>query len=266
MNKRSSVYSFPSTTLLITHYNRSKSLENLLLGFRKLQCVFAEIIVSDDGSSLEHLLVLRNLQKKYSFKLIEAEKNKGLGNNINKGQDAVRTPFTLYVQEDFEPLEIFPEKLVVSHDFMECDATLDIVRYYAFWPYPYLKAYKNGFFQMYVKRLGLDYGKIYCYADTPHLRRTNFLQKFGRYAEGIKGDRTEYKMCISFIQKKGKGLFYYDCNSLFKHENSTEEPSTMDRRSWRQSNNFFIKFLRETYRQLKYNGDILLMKTPKNTI
>ena len=33
----------------------------------------------------------------------------GLGNNINKGQDAVKTPLTLYVQEDFTPAAIFPE-------------------------------------------------------------------------------------------------------------------------------------------------------------
>lgn len=260
------MYNFPFTTLLITHYNRSRSLEHLLQSFETLHCKFAEIIVSDDGSSIEHLQTLRALQERYPFKLIGTEKNKGLGNNINKGQDAVRTPYTLYVQEDFEPLSMFPEKLVNSHEFMENDTTIDIVRYYAFWPYPYLKNYGKGFFQMYPKILGIDYGKVYCYADTPHLRRSNFFQKFGRYAEGIKGDRMEYKMCISFIQNKGKGLFYFDCNSLFKHENSIEEPSTMDRRSWRQANNFFIKFLRESYRQIKYNGDILLSKSHKSTI
>ena len=260
------MYSFPLITLLITHYNRSNSLAHLLSSFNDLNCAFAQIVVSDDGSDLEHLQSVRALRNRYQFRLIETEKNKGLGNKINKGQDAVTTPYTLYIQEDFEPLSVFPEKLVDSQSFMEKDMSIDIIRYYAFWPYPYLKPYDKGFFQMFVKKLGVDYRKIYCYADTPHLRRTTFLKKFGRYAEGVRGDRMEYKMCISFIQNKGRGLFYYNCNELFKHENSLEEPSTMNRESWRQGNNTFIKLLRETYRQLKYNGDILVMKSNKKTI
>lgn len=259
------MYNFPLITLLITHYNRSKSLEHLLLSFDNLNCTFGQIVVSDDGSDSEHIQAVRALKKKYLFRLIETATNKGLGNNINKGQDAVQTPYTLYIQEDFEPLNAFPERLVDSQDFMNKDISIDIIRYYAFWPHPYLKPYGKGFFQMYVKMFGRDYGKVYCYADTPHLRRSSFFQKFGKYAEGIKGDRTEYKMCISFIQNGGKGLFYYDCNSLFRHENSLEEPSTMNRQSWRQKNNIFIKILRETYRQIKYNGDILLMKNHKST-
>lgn len=251
---------FPLITLLITHFNRSKSLERLLSRFMDLDCEFGDIVVSDDGSSSEHLKAVRDLQKKFSFRLIESNENKGLGNNINKGQDAVFTQYTLYVQEDFEPLSIFPEKLLDSQGFMEDDKTLDIVRYYAFWPYPYLKNYAKGFFQMYWKMLGANYGKIYCYADTPHLRRSNFLEKFGRYEESITGDRMEYKMCISFIQKKGKGLFYYDCNSLFRHENSSEEPSTMERQSWKHGNNFFIMLARQLYRQIRYNADVFLIK------
>ena len=50
--------------------------------------------------------------------------------------------------------------------------------------------------------------KIYQYSDHPHLRKSSFLTKFGRYQEGIKGDKTEYNMCVSFIKNKGKGLFF----------------------------------------------------------
>src|SRR5690606_26652844 len=108
------------------------------------------------------------------------------------------------------------------------------------------------------KPFALNYHKIYRYADTPHLRRSTFFEKFGRYREGLPGDRTEYRMCISFIQNNGSGLFYNDCRSLFVHENSLEEPSTMVRVNWKQSNSFFVRVLRNLYRQIKYNVDILV--------
>ncbi len=45
---------FPDITLLITHYNRSSSLERLLAAMQRTQCSFGEIIVSDDGSKPEY--------------------------------------------------------------------------------------------------------------------------------------------------------------------------------------------------------------------
>lgn len=48
-------FEFPEVTLVITHYNRSTSLERLLQSIKDLKCSFNEIIVSDDGSKLEHL-------------------------------------------------------------------------------------------------------------------------------------------------------------------------------------------------------------------
>ncbi len=102
---------FSTVTLLITHYNRSKSLERLLSAFKQWDCVFGDVVVSDDGSKPEHIEYLEALQQKYPFRLVKTPVNKGLGNNINKGQDAVTTPYTLYVQEDFIPTDLFRERL-----------------------------------------------------------------------------------------------------------------------------------------------------------
>lgn len=253
------MYNFSQITLLVTHFNRSRSLENLLQSFEALNCIFADIVISDDGSKHEHLHYINVLKTKYPIRVIQAVQNKGLGNNINKGQDEVRTPYTLYVQEDFEALPIFPQKLADSFKFMEDDRSLDIIRFWAYSPYPYLEPVGKGFSEMKIKPFATDYTKIYCYGDTPHLRRSNFFERFGRYAEGLSGDRTEYKMCISFIQNKGRGLFYNECRNLFTHENSPSEPSTMVRVSWRQGNNWLLKRVRNIYRQVKYNYDILMM-------
>lgn len=253
------MHSFPEITLLITHFNRSKSLENLLMTFKSLGCEFGDIVISDDGSNIDHLTYIEYLKTKYSMRIVTSSKNRGLGNNINKGQDEVRTAYTLYVQEDFEPQPLFPSKLKISLGFLDDNPGLDLVRFWSYYRYPYLKPFSDGFSEMYLKPFSSDYSKIYCYGDTPHLRRSTFLKKFGRYKEGISGDRTEYKMCISFIQNQGKGLFYDDCRTLFFHENSEDEPSTMKRVSWRHGNNLFLKILRSLYRQIKYNYDILMM-------
>jgi glycosyltransferase involved in cell wall biosynthesis len=48
-------YFFKDVTLLVTHYNRSQSLEQLLNSFVQLDCRFEDIVVSDDGSRPEHI-------------------------------------------------------------------------------------------------------------------------------------------------------------------------------------------------------------------
>jgi len=251
---------FKGVTLLVTHYNRSSSLERLLNAFGHLECRFEDIVVSDDGSAAEQIAYLEELQKTHAFRLIKTAVNKGLGNNINKGQEAVSTPYTLYVQEDFVPSASFPEHFQDALEIMEERGDLDIVRFYAYYPYPYLRPYQKGFSEMHIKPWYPDYGKIYYYSDHPHLRRSNFLQRFGHYAEGIKGDRTEYRMCVSFIQNKGKGLFYDEYDQLFTQVNSDEEPSTMSRKSWTTSKNPLISLVRYAYRQIRYNYDILFSK------
>src|SRR5690606_37431706 len=104
---------------------------------------------------------------------------------------------------DFIPTNNFLDKFRKALDIMETDAAIDLVRFYSYCPYPYVKPPdKFGFSVMYLPALGYKHKKIYQYSDHPHLRRSDFLSKFGRYKEGIAGDRTEYAMCISFLQNK----------------------------------------------------------------
>jgi len=256
----SHTYYFKDVTLLITHYNRSNSLERLLGTFKEKNCHFEEVIVSDDASKDEHFSALIALQELYQFKLITTPVNKGLGNNINKGQQAVKTGFTLYVQEDFVPTDFFVEHFKDALDIMTEDKKWDYIRFYSYSPYPYLKEYKKGFFEMIYKPWYLNTRKIYCYTDHPHIRRSNFLDKFGKYEEDKKLDKTEYYMSISFIQKKGKALFYNGGKKLFEHLNSADEPSSWQRKNWRQKKNFLISSLRYVYRQVRYNYDILFWR------
>ncbi len=248
---------FSAITLLVTHYNRSQSLQRLLQAFQNQQIVFGDIVVSDDGSKPEHISKLQQLANQYNFRLVTTPKNKGLGNNINKGQDAVNTPYTLYVQEDFDPATDYATHLNDALSIMNERADVDMVRFYAYFKYPYLKPYRNGFSEMVFKIWYPGYRKFHVYSDHPHLRRTSFFTKFGRYAEGIKGDRTEFLMNLSFIKKKGKAMFYEDYKGLFDQINSNDEPSTMKRSDLRQSSNPAIVLGRALYRNVKHTWEVL---------
>jgi len=243
---------FNTTTLLVTHYNRSASLERLLKAFADQDIIFVDIVVSDDGSKPEHLERLKSMQNTYPFRLITTPVNKGLGNNINKGQDAVNTPYTLYVQEDFDPFPGYKKHLQDALSIADERGDIDMIRFYAYFKYPYLKPYRDGFSEMIFKLWYPGYRKFHCYSDHPHLRRSTFFDKFGRYAEGIKGDRTEFLMAVSFLKNKGKAMFYEDFKGLFDQINSNDEPSTMKRSDLRQSPNVVIAFVRSIYRNIKY--------------
>ncbi|MBC7654400.1 MAG: glycosyltransferase [Oligoflexus sp.] len=253
---------FNDITLLITHYNRSRSLEQLLKTFEALETQFGNVIVSDDASNPQHLDQVKELQQQFNFELITTPLNKGLGNNINKGQDAVKTLYTLYIQEDFIPKLKFIEKLNLAHQFMQQEPDLDFVRFYAYFKYPFLKNIKEGFGEVAFKSLNIweGYRKFYVYSDHPHLRRSNFFEKFGRYQEGIKSDRTEYKMMMQVLSKKPKVYFYQKITELIDQENTSKEPSTVKRNFWRNNNSFLVNNLREVYRCLRFNIDLLIYK------
>jgi len=217
-----------SLSLLITHYNRSDSLERLLRSFRDLGITFATVVVSDDGSKPEHQAKLRSLQTDYKFQLATTPVNKGLGHNINKGQDRIATPYTLYVQEDFQPTATFPEVFARAINIMDQDSSVDLIRFYNHdMMYPGLRPFGHGFSEMRFKLLRPGTAKFFCYSDTPHLRRQNFFMKFGRYTEGVKAIKCEKGMVMSFLQSRGRCLIV-DKNDSFCHENTPSEPSTQD--------------------------------------
>jgi len=253
---------FYNVTLLITHYNRSQSLERLLKTFKNSGSTFKEIIVSDDGSKREHLDYINSLKSEYDFTLLTSPTNRGLGNNINKGQDAVKTDYVLYIQEDFIPLDGFTENFNNGLALIEEDPSVDTVRFYSYINYPKLVPIKNGFSQMVFDPWSFDLDKVPMYSDHPHLRRQTFFDKFGRYPEDRSGDKTEYHMMISFLRNKGKAYLFADYKALLEPVNSESEPSTMleTRNFWRNNNSFALRNVRTIYRWLLFNYSFYLKK------
>ncbi|RZL62271.1 MAG: glycosyltransferase, partial [Pedobacter sp.] len=250
---------FENVGLLITHYNRSQSLERLLKAFQNLNISFGEVVVSDDGSEPDCVDNIRKQQEVYGFKLITTPKNKGLGNNINKGQQNVTKPFTLYVQEDFVPTPYFFENFDHALSIIQRDEKFDIIRFYAYFKHPYTKQYDDRFDEMLFSTslLKPNHLKFYVYSDHPHLRRTNFIEKFRPYREELGVDKTEFAMCLSFLKRKGRGLQIKNINLMFDQLNSEEEPSTTTRAEWINKKKLIPIVLREIY--IKY-------RSLKNTI
>ena len=244
-------------TLLVTHFNRSSSLERLLHSFKSLNLEFEAIVVSDDGSDTLHLEKLHRMSQEFKFQLVTAPINRGLGNNINKGQDQIETEYTLYVQEDFVPKLMFKKALLDAVGMLDENSSFDTVRFYAYFRYPYLKPYQNGFSEMIFSSLPWypDYRKFYYYSDHPHLRRSTFFEKFGRYCEDIPVERTEYRMMMSYLKKRGRSFFFDRYNDLFDQVNSAVEPSTVKRNFWRESNNPLVSFIRHLYRIARFHFD-----------
>lgn len=246
-------YTFETTTLLITHFNRSRSLEHLLKSFVDSGISFKDIVVSDDASQPQHLEYITQLQSTYKFRLITTSKNGGLGNNLNKGQDAVETKYTLYVQEDFTPLEPCLKYLKDALAIMTKDESIDTIRFYGYIDYPHTVPYQSGFSEMVFNPWSLDITKVSMYSDHPHLRKSNFFEKFGRYTENKKSDQIEYDMMVSFLKNKAKCLLVDDYRSVFLQTNTTEEPSTVKRNSLRYSGSKIISLPRFIYRTIKFN-------------
>lgn len=262
-------FHFQNVCLLITVYNRTESLERLLNSFEKLSISFHEIVVSDDASDQEHLSKLDILKTIYNFKLITSRKNKGLSNNINKGQDAVTAEYTLYIQEDFVPLDLFGEALLQSLQIMEEEKGIDLISYYSYFPYPYLKAFQGKFLEkdFNLSLMKPNHLKFYLYGDHPHLRRSCFFTKFGRYDENIKSDLAEYKMSLSFIKKGARALVHINYNKLFEQRNSLDEPSMIQRNKWRQGNSLLVVSLRKIYLiYLLINSSLRVVLMKRNII
>lgn len=253
---------FEEVTLLITHYNRSESLIRLLNAFQSLEMSFYEVLVSDDFSSGKHMEALIELDKEGRIRLLKAERNGGLGNNQNKGHKAVNSPFVLYVQEDFVPKPAFPEKFQLSLELMREDDKLDCVRYYAYKKYPFKTPVRGGFSKMHFGLMKPGYKKFFQYSDHPHLRRKNFLEKFGLFKEGLHGEVTEYHMMMSALQNNFNGLLYDEIDGLFEQLNDIE-PSSLYRSDWKEkrrfSNNIFILIPREIFRYVSFHSKLLFL-------
>jgi glycosyltransferase involved in cell wall biosynthesis len=187
-------------SVLITHYNRPKELQDCIAAFRHLGIKDLVYVVSDDASKSENQEILSSLKVD---KVIYNETNRGLASTINRGLDHCNTPYVLYCQEDFLPrvelAERLPELLEVLNS-----GQADMIRLKANYTFPKLLdltphiklipkfSWKNFYYN------------AFQYSDHPFITTKKFFEKFGKYLEETSGPYGENEYAIRIMKSKAK--------------------------------------------------------------
>jgi len=89
-----------NVSVIIPHYNSSQYLEQCLKSVRLQNYSIEEIIIVDDGSSKEHVNVVKELCFRYQTKLICLKKNKGPSYARNEGVIASKGNWVQFLDAD----------------------------------------------------------------------------------------------------------------------------------------------------------------------
>lgn len=97
-------------SIIVPVFNESTRLKTLVYinGFLKRQKFFTELLVINDGSTDDTLTLLKNLQRKISFRIISYNSNMGKGYAIKKGMLSAKGKYRLFTDIDLStPLNEF---------------------------------------------------------------------------------------------------------------------------------------------------------------
>jgi glycosyltransferase involved in cell wall biosynthesis len=176
-------------SVLFITYNRSDLLE---IAFRSIRermdfgNLRVEFVVSDDASDPAHLSRVRSLP---FDKHVLSAKNRGLGNNCNKGIAAADGQYILQIQDD---CEFVGERTLVSTamQILQADSEVGIVQLTQQTPdvIHKMRCFKDGTWYRIYENDGISRRRE-CgarpYSDQPHLKRRQFCADIGPYLEGV---------------------------------------------------------------------------------
>ena len=190
-------------SVLFITYNRSDLLEIALRSIRERMDFGnfrVEFIVSDDASDPAHLSRVRSLP---FDKHVLSAKNRGLGNNCNKGIANCSGEYILQIQDDFEFVGA-RTLLFTALKIMQIDRDVGIIQLLNETPgLPHeVRSLEDGTQYMVFENDGI--AKLWDtgarpYSDRPHLKRRQFCNDVGPYREGMRLDVMEltYKQQVA---------------------------------------------------------------------
>ncbi|WP_417558566.1 glycosyltransferase family 2 protein [Mesoflavibacter zeaxanthinifaciens] len=197
-------------SILITHYGRPDSIVECLERIRALDLSMPfEIIVSDDGSDSKTQQFLKTLK---IDTLLLSEENKGLASNLNKGLNACRGNYILYIQEDFLVQENFVDVIEESFNLLK-DGTLDMIRYCANYRFKHLIPITKNINK--IPRFSLQNFNIntFQYSDNPFMTTPSFFARFGYFLEDTSGGYGETEYAIRILNSSAKigitNIYYF---------------------------------------------------------
>ncbi|GGA86123.1 hypothetical protein GCM10008015_28530 [Flavobacterium palustre] len=187
-------------SFLITHFNRPSDLALCIDAIKKIPISNYEIVVSDDGSTIENI---ERIQSYEIDQIVLAPFNQGLAANINKGLKACRGKYIIYCQEDFvldvEINTVLPE----CFELLE-NKKVDMIRF------------TSNFYFKKIIPLTLTISRIpkfsfrnflynyYQYSDHPFITKKSFYVKYGYYQEETSGRYGETEYAIRILKSNAK--------------------------------------------------------------
>lgn len=249
-------------SILITHFNRPKALQECICSIRGFDFgIEYEIVVSDDCSSIENI----NQIKKLSIdNLLISNKNAGLANNLNKGIRACKGSYILYVQEDFTIdknfKEVFQEGLALLREDV-----LDMVRFRANYTFSKLYNCSKNIFIIPTFSFANFNINTFQYSDHPFLTTSKFYKRFGYYLENTSGPYGETEYSIRLMKSKAKiGItkknYFHTIDVM-----STIEPKIINQKfRLNKSTRRFARALRQHLEWILYNPKKRKLYTYKN--
>ena len=208
---------WPLVSVVLVSYKRLELLQRTLEAFQDC-CTYPnlEFVLSDDGSPPRQQALMRRLP---FDRFAMANKNQGMGANQNKGIRAARGQFIFHLQDDFvcrKRCDFIQESLEVLREVPE----IGIIRYGEVWA---LNRYRVVTTSSGLKVRSFDWQQddpkygLYVYSDHPHLKRREFHETLGWYAEGLPVGKTEDEFCRRFLAAKRWRLGYIEGYDLFEN-------------------------------------------------
>ena len=195
MNPNKLIISF-----LITHYNRSDDLEYCVKSILDLNLTNYEIIVSDDGSDLEHVEKIKSFR---IDKLLLWDQNQGLASNLNKGIAFCEGNYLIYCQEDFK-LDHNLKTIINECMSLLCTDDVDLIRFTSNFKFKNLYSLTENISiipKFSWKNILTNY---YQYSDHPFITTKMFFEKYGYYMENTSGRYGEMEYAIRIFKSHAK--------------------------------------------------------------
>ncbi|WP_372757967.1 glycosyltransferase family 2 protein [Mariniflexile sp.] len=187
-------------SFLITHYNRPQDLLACINAIKNIDLPEYEIVVSDDGSSLENI----NILKSYGIdRIVLAEKNQGLAANINKGIQVCNGEYIIYCQEDFALVKELKSILLECMELLD-NNTVDLIRFSSYFKFNKLKRITDNISRIPKFSFHNFLQNYYQYSDHPFITKKSFYNNYGYYLENTSGRFGETEYAIRILSSKAK--------------------------------------------------------------
>ncbi|MEY4270935.1 MAG: hypothetical protein RLZZ58_2151, partial [Pseudomonadota bacterium] len=177
------------------------------------------IIISDDASDARNGAIIRALPHD---KLVLARRNSGLGANCNRGLAAATGDYVLQMQDDWITVGA-PTYLQTAVSVLNGNDDIGLV---TFRPRPDLDAPARRTFESHAIQLiqprlnaagSIDAVADGIYTDNPHLKRRNFHDIVGLYAEGIPMTHMELAMSRAVVHQPQIQVAFIEGYEVFRH-------------------------------------------------